>query len=130
MAISWYGSMLRNDERQLLMYIDQALIAVFTVFQAAILVLYAAHSSVRTPSSVAAAALVVADALGLLILSHAEHFRSLRPSNIINSYLFMTILFDIAAHPELVDSTCSETHCFSLLRPRLLSSSVWLLRRQ
>jgi ATP-binding cassette, subfamily C (CFTR/MRP), member 1 len=75
---------------------DQALIAIFAAFQAAILVLYAANSSVRTPSTVAAAALVVADAIGLLILSHAEHFRSLRPSNIINSYLFITLLFDIA----------------------------------
>jgi ATP-binding cassette subfamily C (CFTR/MRP) protein 1 len=61
-----------------------------------ILILYAANSSVRTPTSLAAAALVFADALGLLLLSHAEHFRSVRPSSIINTYLFVTLLFDAA----------------------------------
>lgn len=64
--------------------------------QATILVLYVANPSVRTPTALAAAALVVIDALGLLLLSHAEHFRSIRPSNIINTYLFVTVLFDIA----------------------------------
>lgn len=80
----------------LLICIGQPLLALFTAFQAIILVLYAANSSVRTPTSVAASALVVPDALGLLLLSHAEHFRSLWPSNTINSYLFITLLFDIA----------------------------------
>jgi ATP-binding cassette subfamily C (CFTR/MRP) protein 1 len=60
------------------------------------LILYAANSSVRTPTSLAAAALVVADALGLCLLSHAEHVHSIRPSTIINVYLFVTLLFDIA----------------------------------
>jgi ATP-binding cassette subfamily C (CFTR/MRP) protein 1 len=60
------------------------------------LVLYAVNSSVRTPTALAAAALVVIDALGLLLLSYAEHFRSIRPSSIINTYLFVTLLFDIA----------------------------------
>jgi hypothetical protein len=60
------------------------------------LVLYAANSSVRTPASLAAAALVVADALGLCLLSHAEHVHSIRPSTIINIYLFITLFFDIA----------------------------------
>jgi ATP-binding cassette subfamily C (CFTR/MRP) protein 1 len=60
------------------------------------LILYAANSSVRTPASLAAGALVVADALGLCLLSHAEHVHSIRPSTIINVYLFITLLFDIA----------------------------------
>ena len=61
----------------LLICIGQPSLALFTAFQAIILVLYAANSSVRTPTSVASSALVVPDALGLLLLSHAEHFRSL-----------------------------------------------------
>lgn len=59
------------------------------------MVLYAANSNVRTPAALASAALVVINALGLLLLSHAEHFRSIRPSNIINTYLFVTLLLDI-----------------------------------
>jgi ATP-binding cassette subfamily C (CFTR/MRP) protein 1 len=51
---------------------------------------------VRTPTALTAAALVVIDAIGLLLLSHHEHFRSLRPSSIINAYLLVTVLFDIA----------------------------------
>ncbi|RDW82931.1 cyclic peptide transporter [Coleophoma crateriformis] len=73
-----------------------AFLAVYIALQAALLVLYAANSSVRTPSSLTAAVLAVLDALGLLLLSHAEHFRSLRPSDITNTYLFITLLFDIA----------------------------------
>jgi hypothetical protein len=48
----------------LLIYILQPLLALFTAFQAIILVLYAANSSVRIPTSVAASALAVAEALG------------------------------------------------------------------
>lgn len=70
--------------------------AIFTAFQASILVLYAANSSVRAPTTVIAASLVLADAIGLCFLSHAEHVRTVRPSTIINVYLFVTILFDIA----------------------------------
>lgn len=71
-------------------------LAVFTVLQAAILILYAANSAVRTPTTVAASALVFADAIGLCLLSHAEHVRSIRPSAIINAYLFITLIFDVA----------------------------------
>jgi len=75
---------------------NKIFLALFTCFQAAVLILYAANSSVRTPASLAAAALVVADALGLCLLSHAEHVHSIRPSTIINVYLLVTLLFDIA----------------------------------
>ncbi|RDW71574.1 cyclic peptide transporter [Coleophoma cylindrospora] len=73
-----------------------AFLALFIALQVALLVLYAANSSVRTPSALTAAVLAVLDALALLLLSHAEHFRSLRPSDITNTYLFITLLFDIA----------------------------------
>lgn len=46
--------------------------------------------------SLAAASLVVADAFGLLILSHQEHFRSVKPATILNAYLFVTFWFDAA----------------------------------
>lgn len=44
----------------------------------------------------AAAVLTVVDALGLCLLSHAEHLYSIRPSAIINVYLLLTLVFDIA----------------------------------
>jgi hypothetical protein len=71
-------------------------LAIFTAFQAAVLVLYAVNSTIRDPTALAAATLVFADAVGLCFLSHAEHIRTLRPSTIINSYLFVTLLFDVA----------------------------------
>lgn len=82
-----------------------------------ILVLCAANSSIRKPIPVIAATLVVADAFGLLLLSHTEHTRSIRPSSIINIYLFVTILFDAARlrtlwiqhAPKPLASVCSAT---------------------
>lgn len=44
----------------------------------------------------AAAALVLVDGLGLCLLSHFEHVRSVRPSTLINTYLLITLAFDIA----------------------------------
>lgn len=72
------------------------MIALFTVLQCTLLILYATNSSVRKPVALAAAALVLLDGLGLCLLSHFEHVRSIRPSTIINAYLFTTLLFDIA----------------------------------
>ncbi|OQD99550.1 hypothetical protein PENSOL_c006G04539 [Penicillium solitum] len=72
------------------------LLVVFTSLQAAVLILYATNSGVRTPTSLAATALVLADALGLCWLSHIEHVRSIQPSSLINTYLMVTLLFDIA----------------------------------
>ncbi|KAG9231678.1 putative multidrug resistance-associated protein [Amylocarpus encephaloides] len=71
-------------------------LAIFTAFQAAVLVLYAVNLTVRDSTTLVAASLVFADALGLCFLSHAEHVRTLTPSTIINSYLFVTLLFDVA----------------------------------
>lgn len=64
--------------------------------QATLLVLYSAKPVLRTRATLAAAVLTLVDALGLCILSHAEHLYSVRPSAIINVYLLLTLLFDIA----------------------------------
>lgn len=53
-------------------------------------------SSLRTRVTIAAAALSVMDALGLCVLSHIEHLRSIRPSAIINAYMLLTLPFDVA----------------------------------
>jgi len=64
--------------------------------QTALLVFYALKPTLRTRATVAAAVLTLVDALGLCVLSHAEHLYSMRPSAIINVYLLITLIFDIA----------------------------------
>jgi ATP-binding cassette, subfamily C (CFTR/MRP), member 1 len=64
--------------------------------QTALLVLYAIKPTLRTRATLAAAVLTLVDALGLCLLSHAEHLYSIRPSAIINVYLLITLIFDIA----------------------------------
>ncbi|PVH78403.1 putative ATP-binding cassette transporter [Cadophora sp. DSE1049] len=86
----------RKVSRSLLQENKLILLAILTAFQSAILILYALNSKVRTSTSIASAALVFVDALGLCFLSHAEHTRSIRPSTIINTYLFITLIFDTA----------------------------------
>ncbi|KAF4634221.1 hypothetical protein G7Y89_g3892 [Cudoniella acicularis] len=75
----------------------QALLVVFTILQGTILGLYAAEPTIGTPTALTAASLVFADAIGLCLLSQLEHIRSIKPSLIIDTYLFITLLFD-AAH--------------------------------
>lgn len=82
---------------------------IFTALQAAVLILYAINSRVRTPTSLAATALILVDALGLCLLSHAEHVRTIRPSTIINTYLLVTLLFDIA-HTRTLWMQGAPTH--------------------
>lgn len=64
--------------------------------QTVLLILHAFNPSLRTRATIAASALTLLDALGLCLLSHSEHIRSVRPSAIINTYLLLTLPFDIA----------------------------------
>lgn len=64
--------------------------------QTVLLVLHALNLSLRTRAAIAASALTLLDALGLCLLSHSEHIRSVRPSAIINVYLLLTLPFDAA----------------------------------
>lgn len=69
---------------------------VFASMQTVLLILHALNPSLRTRATIAASALTLLDALGLCLLSHSEHIRSVRPSAIINVYLLLTLPFDIA----------------------------------
>jgi ATP-binding cassette subfamily C (CFTR/MRP) protein 1 len=64
--------------------------------QTVLLILHALNPSLRTRATIAASALTLLDALGLCMLSHSEHIRSVRPSAIINVYLLLTLPFDVA----------------------------------
>jgi hypothetical protein len=50
----------------------------------------------RTTASIAANAILTVGVLALGLLSYAEHTHSVRPSFILNTYLFCSLLFDIA----------------------------------
>ena len=60
------------------------------------MILHSTNATLRTRATLAAATFNLIDALGLCILSHIEHIRSVRPSAIINIYLMITLPFDIA----------------------------------
>ena len=72
-------------------------ISLYGCIQLAILVLWSSPSSVpKTKVSVASASFSLINALVINLLSHVEHTRSIRPSVILNTYLFFSLLFDAA----------------------------------
>jgi hypothetical protein len=81
-------------------------LVIFCVIQAAWLVLlglqiaqtalWALPAADSTKASVSANALLTIGVLALGLLSYAEHTRSVKPSFILNTYLFCSLLFDIA----------------------------------
>ncbi|OBT51212.1 hypothetical protein VE04_08393, partial [Pseudogymnoascus sp. 24MN13] len=62
--------------------------------QLAILVLWIVSSGQRNKTSIASSSLTFGSALLLCVLSHFEHTRTVRPSTIIETYLFFSIGFD------------------------------------
>ncbi|KAL2069425.1 hypothetical protein VTL71DRAFT_14104 [Oculimacula yallundae] len=86
----------RKVSRSLLQTNKLIILAILTSFQATVLVLYSADSSIRSGVSIASASLTLANAVGLVILSYTEHTRSIRPSTVINVYLLLTLIFDVA----------------------------------
>lgn len=74
----------------------QVLYAVYGVIQVALLALWAQPSTIRTKASIPNAVVSVIGACALGVLSHMEHQRTLRPSLILNIWLLITLLFDIA----------------------------------
>ncbi|KAE8452406.1 hypothetical protein EG329_001107 [Mollisiaceae sp. DMI_Dod_QoI] len=87
----------------------------FACMQAVLLGLSAGTSHLRTRATIAASTLTLVDAIGLCVLSHAEHLYSIRPSAIINVYLLITLPFDIARCRTLwmLGSTKSVAAAFS-----------------
>ncbi|OJJ95656.1 hypothetical protein ASPACDRAFT_1875772 [Aspergillus aculeatus ATCC 16872] len=62
--------------------------------QLALLVIYCLVPEDRTRVSIAATALNLVAAIGLALLSYAEHRKTTRPSFLINGYLLLTLLLD------------------------------------
>ncbi|KAL7903374.1 multidrug resistance-related protein [Trichoderma sp. TUCIM 5745] len=64
--------------------------------QVGCLALAASSRRLNTRFSIAAAALSLVAACCIVLLSHIEHVKSIRPSFLLTSYLFTTLLFDAA----------------------------------
>ncbi|KAJ5599382.1 hypothetical protein N7450_000449 [Penicillium hetheringtonii] len=68
----------------------------FIGLQIALTALWALPNAARTKASIASSAVLTVGAVLLALLSYAEHTRSVKPSLILNAYLFCSLLFDIA----------------------------------
>jgi ATP-binding cassette, subfamily C (CFTR/MRP), member 1 len=79
------------------------------VTQVALLTLWALPGATRTRASIPAQVLDVIATLTLCLLSYAEHSYSVRPSFLLNGYLFITLLFDIA-HARTLWLRPNESH--------------------
>ncbi|KAL9085185.1 MAG: hypothetical protein Q9165_007716 [Trypethelium subeluteriae] len=79
-----------------LLYLKLVSFATFAALQLALLVLVTKSSTIKTNASTAAAVVGLIGALGQWALSYVEHTRSVRPSFILDVYLSLSLLFDIA----------------------------------
>ncbi|KAF2659533.1 P-loop containing nucleoside triphosphate hydrolase protein [Lophiostoma macrostomum CBS 122681] len=84
-------------EGQVLRYVKLVAIGVFVILQFTTVLLWTTTDlrSIRTPAAIASSLSFVAS-LALFGLSHLEHSKSIRPSPLLNAYLFFSFLFDIA----------------------------------
>ena len=64
--------------------------------QLALLVLWSSDDQIRTRASLPAAVCNLLAALVVVVLSYFEHVRSIRPSFLLNVYLFFSLVFDLA----------------------------------
>jgi hypothetical protein len=87
------------------------------VLELSLLVLAAVGSLHVTSLFVAASALKLASALFMMVLSAVDHSRSARPSILLNSYLFLTLILDAAQARTLFLSSGG--------RPEMTYSSVF-----
>lgn len=76
--------------------IKQATIACFALVQLALIVLWASPANGPTRLSLPASVLSLLAGLALGAVSYLQHSRSVRPSAVLNVYLAISILFDIA----------------------------------
>ncbi|KAH0407932.1 P-loop containing nucleoside triphosphate hydrolase protein, partial [Aureobasidium melanogenum] len=78
-------------------YFKLSVIAVLAVLQLALIGLFAADTKLQAwKPSMAASVLSFGSSVALLTLSYMEHSRSLRPSMLLNAYLFATVILDAA----------------------------------
>ncbi|KAI4848302.1 multidrug resistance-like protein, partial [Aureobasidium sp. EXF-8845] len=78
-------------------YVKLSVIAVLAIFQLTLIGLIANNPRLQAwKPAMAAAVLSFGSSIALLTLSYMEHSRSLRPSMLLNAYLFATVVLDAA----------------------------------
>lgn len=78
-----------------LQILKQVAIVALACTQLALLILWALTPMYRTKASIPAAVVSFLASLSLLYLSSIEHARSIRPSSLINVYMFFSLLLDL-----------------------------------
>ncbi|KAM0429989.1 hypothetical protein ACHAPT_005995 [Fusarium lateritium] len=106
------------------------LIAVYTICQLTALLCWVLGPLPAPKSQIAAAVLVFVNGFSLALLSYVEHTRSVRPSTLINVYLFLTFFFDcvIARTLWLVEGTNLIAKVFTatvVIKFAVLVSEAW-----
>ncbi|CZR69716.1 related to multidrug resistance protein [Phialocephala subalpina] len=86
-----------------------AVSTVYAVLQIVLLVLWCLSPAERTRVSIPAAVFSLIGAAFICVLSHFEHVKSVRPSTIINIYLFFSVLFDAVQLRTLWESHNLDT---------------------
>ncbi|CAG7951809.1 unnamed protein product [Penicillium salamii] len=93
----WQLSHTRNKVvRSFLVFIKLVAWLALLALQVVQTALWALPAADRTKTSIPANALLTVGVLALSLLSYAEHMRSVKPSFVLNTYLFCSLLFDIA----------------------------------
>ncbi|KAI1762775.1 P-loop containing nucleoside triphosphate hydrolase protein [Hypoxylon sp. FL1150] len=109
-------------------YIKAAVTCIHAALQLALLVLSVARSHNLRIFFISSSALTFVSALCMVLVSCLEHSRSPRPSVLLNAYIFLTILFDIASIRTLwLASDNSDEVTFSRLSTAALSVKVLVL---
>jgi hypothetical protein len=71
-------------------------LSVYACIQLVLIVLWNTSHAPKTSATTASASLNLVSAVLLILLSHFEHSKTIKPSDIINVYLFASLLLDIA----------------------------------
>jgi hypothetical protein len=67
----------------------------FGILQLVLLVLWCLEPIQRSAAAVGAATLALVDTVAFCFLSYIEHGKNIRPSTVLSTYLFFSLLFDI-----------------------------------
>ncbi|KAM7204723.1 canalicular multispecific organic anion transporter 1 [Naviculisporaceae sp. PSN 640] len=104
-------------------------ISLYAALQLALLILSAVKARKFEAFLISSTSLNVASAIFLGILSFLEHGRALRPSILIDSYLFLTILFDVAQTRTLwlASTSQDEVHFARLFTTGVAAKAVLIL---
>ncbi|KAK7210750.1 hypothetical protein V2G26_017928 [Clonostachys chloroleuca] len=71
-------------------------IIIFACLQVALIPLWSTGSAPRTKTSIAEPAVALVESIAILTLSYFEHLKSPRPSLMLNAYLILSLILDIA----------------------------------